>query len=367
MKLALARAAAASLSHGAAVTPATAVPAVLLSPLFSTVGIVLYEKWRGSAISLNLWKCSFTAVLFASVVVSTSDALPSAPSLAGLGLSSIALRMLMLSSFLGIVVGDVLWLQALKLLGARVTILQSTLQPLIAALAGAIFLKQPLTPISGVGIASVCAGLALAQSAPPPNPSQPSRQEEDEVASALVETERMPEDADLQRDAHKRLVLGSALNLLNMGLDTAGSVLTRRYGRGCTTWQINMVRFGSAALITLFGLVGFNAWHALAKPDETRPRWAALAPTQPAKVWIAVGCGALLVTFLSPALSSHALFGLPLGIWSALSSLGPVWSVPILFILRRERTSGRGILGAALAVAGAAACSMAARASGPVV
>ena len=71
--------------------------------------------------------------------------------------------MLVLSSFLGIVIGDVLWLQALKLLGARLTILMTTLQPMIAALAGAIFLKQPLSLSAAAGIVAVCAGLALEQ------------------------------------------------------------------------------------------------------------------------------------------------------------------------------------------------------------
>ena len=45
-----------------------------------------------------------------------------------------------------------------------------------------------------------------------------------------------------------------------------------------------------------------------------------------------------------------------------LRSLGPVWSIPVLWLVRGERTSARGVLGATLAVAGAMACSAAARA-----
>jgi drug/metabolite transporter (DMT)-like permease len=268
----------------------------------------------------------------------------------------------------------VLWLQALKLLGARMCILQSTLQPLMAALAGSIFLKQPLAPTAGFGIVAVCAGLALAQFASAPAPSPPPaatqndwERAEEEAASALVAEEgegELSANSGALLGAGGRLLLGSCLNLMNLAFDTAGSVITRRYGVGCTTWQINMVRFGSAALMTLAGLGCANAYFAVARPQEARPEWTATAPPQPAKVWMAVGGGALLVTFLAPALSNHALFGLNLGVWSALASLGPVWSVPVLYVLRRERTSGRGLLGAALAVVGAAACSAAARASG---
>lgn len=350
------RALSASLASGAAITPATAVPAMLLSPVFSTVGIVLYERWQGSAANLNLAKCSFATVLFAMVVASSNAMLATT-----IALTPMVARMLVLSAFLGIVIGDLLWLQALKLLGARMTILQTTLQPLLAALAGAAFLDQPLAPSTGLAIVAVCAGLALAQAAK--EPAAVAEDIESEVAvSSTVSTARDAVADAKVRGLRGRLVLGTALNLANLCFDTAGSVLTRRYGHGLTTWQINMVRFGSGALMTLLGLLLVNLWSAFAKPDEPRPEWAVLIPPQPFNVWAAIGCGVTLCTFLAPAFSNYALFGLPLGTWSALSSLGPVWAIPFLWAMRRERTSSKGILGAALAVAGAAACSLAARA-----
>lgn len=335
-------------AHGV-VTPTTATSAVLTSPLLSTVGIVLYERWQGSAANLNLWKCSFVSILFAGVVASTTHTV---------ALDLVCTRMLVLSSFLGIVIGDLLWLQALKLLGARMTILQSTLQPLLAALAGALFLHQPLALSNGLAIGAVCGGLALAQTAKKPSDSDESA-EDAEASSTLVHGTSSTDKTD-QRPP-RQLLLGSTLNLLNIGLDTMGSVLTRRYGQGLTTWQINTVRFGSAAVMTLIGLCAVNLWSMLSRPHEPCPEWAALVPQQPAAVWVACGVGALLVTFLATALSNYALFGLPLGIWSALSSMGPVWSIPVLYAVRKERTSARGVLGAALAVSGAAVCSMAAR------
>eukprot|EP00930_Biecheleria_cincta_P032997 TRINITY_DN22857_c0_g1_i1.p1 TRINITY_DN22857_c0_g1~~TRINITY_DN22857_c0_g1_i1.p1 ORF type:complete len:459 (+),score=45.33 TRINITY_DN22857_c0_g1_i1:110-1486(+) len=345
----------ASLASGATITPATAVPAVLLGPVFSTVGTLLYERWQGSAASLNLIKCSIATILFATVVVS-SDAMAATI----IALTPRVARMLMLSALLGVVIGDLLWLQALKLMGARMVILQTTLQPLISALAGAAFLNQPLAPSTGLAVAAVCAGLALAQAAKEPAAAVDDM--EAVVAMSNTPAAAIQETAGTKaRGLRSPLLLGTALNMVNLVLDTAGHVLTRRYGHGLTTWQINMVRFGSGTLMTFLGLLLVNLWSALTKPDEPRPEWAVFIPAQPLKVWAAIGCGATLCAFLAPACSNYALFGLPLGAWSALNSLDPVWAIPFLWAMRRERTSRRGILGAALAVAGAAACSVAVR------
>ena len=347
---------AAAFAH-AAVTP-SAVPAALVSPLCATIGIVLYERWQGNAVNLNLWKCGFCASLFAMVVFASGTA-----AAATAVLTPHSTRMLLLSAFLGIVIGDTLWLQALSLLGARLTILMTTLQPLLAALAGIVFLDQPLPRVAALGILAVCSGLALAQSTPPPPP--PDGRTLDPAEALVVTAEEnweepgaplvggdAPAASRPNRQLNSKLVLGAALNLLNMAFDTAGSVLTRRYGVGLSTWHINAVRFGSAAAMTLVGMLATKVWFAIARPGVAKPAWSALAPcSQPLGIWLKVAAGALLVTFLSPALGNYALFGLPLGIWSALNSLGPIWSVPILFILRGETTSSRGLVGAGFAVA----------------
>lgn len=165
------------------------------------------------------------------------------------------------------------------------------------------------------------------------------------------------------RLAHSRfpaagLPVHRRLNVLNLALDTAGSVITRRYAVGYPYWQICMVRYGSAAIMTALGLGAIQVWSALAQPGTPSPHWAALAPSQPRKAWLTAAAGVLLATFLSPAFGMQALFLLPLGTWSALTSLGPIWAVPIVYAVRGERTSGRGLAGAALAVTGAASLAV---------
>lgn len=149
----------------------------------------------------------------------------------------------------------------------------------------------------------------------------------------------------------KKRLLGYSLNLINIILDVLASLLTRRFGAGHSTFEICFVRFGFASVaIAAIAAAG----HALARArGRGRPAWATL-PRQSARAWCAMASGVVLVTYLSPALGNYALFALPLAVWTALGSLGPVYSVPIKWLQERERPSRNGVLGAAMASGGSA-------------
>jgi len=68
--------------------------------------------------------------------------------------------------------------------------------------------------------------------------------------------------------------------------------------------------------------------------------------------------GILLVTFSAPILGTWALFRIPLAVWNGLSALGPVWAVPVAFMLKGEAVTLRSALGAVLAASGAALLSI---------
>ena len=91
-----------------------------------TVGFIFWDTvWTGSAFMLNLIKCSLASLMFLAVILifheeargldigmdcaSGSDNTVVAP----------CLPMLFVSAFVGITIGDNVWLQALKDLGAR--------------------------------------------------------------------------------------------------------------------------------------------------------------------------------------------------------------------------------------------------------
>lgn len=311
-----------------------AIPAALTAPLASTLGIHQWEDWSGSAFALNGFKCVVATALFGvTLLVAARGGTGCAP------LSSMApadVRMLGLSAFVGVIVGDLLWLRALQLLGAHDTIVMSALHPVIAWVAGTVVLKQRSTGRTVLGVALVGLGVIV---------SQLFGDDGGERLESAQDT--MPGAARL---------LGYSLNLLNIILDVTGSVLTRRFGSAYSTFEICFVRFGFASL-GILAIGAFSQSFALLRGLQ-RPAWTQL-PDQSARTWMSMGLGVILVTYLSPALGNYALFGLPLAVWTALGSLGPVYSIPIKWIRDgSKRISTRSIAGAALAVGGSAILGM---------
>ena len=68
--------------------------------------------------------------------------------------------------------------------------------------------------------------------------------------------------------------------------------------------------------------------------------------------WHKVALGVLFVTFTCPSLSNYALFQIDLGTCLTLTSLGPLFSIPLVYFIRGEIVSQRAIAGATLSVLG---------------
>jgi uncharacterized membrane protein len=101
------------------------------------IGFIIWDKhWSGSAFALNIFKCSFASLLLLVMVLSTGTFNFSAMFLSYNGF------ILVLSSMLGIVVGDNTWLRALKLLGARRVIVVDAMKPWLAAVMGHFLLDE---------------------------------------------------------------------------------------------------------------------------------------------------------------------------------------------------------------------------------
>lgn len=330
-----------------------AVPAAVAAPLAASLGIHVWDEWQGSAVALNAFKCTVATALFGLTLA-----------LGGRGtnplssFSSTAVRMLILSSFCGIVVGDLLWLRALQLLGAHDTILMSALNPVVAWFAGTFVLKQRSSPRTVLGLVLVCTGVLCTQLSNSPSVKEIDDDDhiEDDAASKILKNSHGLSSNPNSDSVRKKRLLGYSFNLLNIILDVMGSVLTRRFGVGHSTFEICFVRFGFASVgIAIIAAAGklFASIRGL-----EQPAWAAL-PKQSARAWVSMTMGVFLVTYLSPALGSYALFALPLAVWTALGSLGPVYSVPIKWIREGERTSVGGMLGAVMASGGSAFLGMA--------
>ncbi len=58
------------------------------------------------------------------------------------------------------------------------------------------------------------------------------------------------------------------------------------------------------------------------------------------------------MTFVTPLLSNYALFRVPLAVALTLGSVGPLYSLPLLYAMKGEVPSRRAVWGTAAAVGG---------------
>ena len=317
--------------------------AAAVAPLLMTLGCIVWgEDWKGSPFSLNMFKCGMAGSMFVVISVAQNSR--------GLGLMcsqpGATVGPLIVSSILGIVIGDNAWLAALQVLGARKVILVDSLKPLLSVMCGAALFNESLTVPRLVGAVLTCGGIAVVCL---------ERETDQEQQQQQQQQQQQP-----QQVQGLSQFTGFVLAFANVALDVFGSVLTRQAGKDLTTWEINAVRFGFAALA--LGSVSLTArevawWRAdktlqnLMKEQETP--WWDLPLTQPARSWRRVSCGVILVTLLCPALSNWALFYMPLGLALTLGSIGPVYAV-FLDWARGKPVSTRAAIATLVCTAGVA-------------
>jgi drug/metabolite transporter (DMT)-like permease len=486
--------------------------AALAGPFTMTLGFVIWDThWIGSAFALNLFKCNLASIAFAilSIVTRLDDRPFSPPPWDNVGY-------LMLSSVFGILVGDVAWLEGLRLLGVRNIIVMDSLKPFLAAVFGWAFLGEQLQWAALGGIVCTVMGIllvSLQQQQDPTTtttndtstPTTITRSDQEEqgltsiMESSQLETTQLQStscataaysmiqdvddiskrsertasladsstvslatgtfpsyssnddvevtvfvdrsspaeittaaasttaattttssenhhDRDQSQDvpsrndisvpdptsnrdstnANKRATTsaeyyyGYGMAILNVVLDTYGSVLTKQHGTNFTTWEINLIRFGFAGIVMLvlsLTLQLRDYWYwwssqtitttplpttidhqqqqgtstttttitATTTSTTTTPWYKLPVTTMSMNAWFHVVMGVLFVTFITPALSNYALFQIALALALTLGSVGPLYALPLTFLLQKEerkRPTIQVCLGAMITVVG---------------
>jgi len=346
-----------------------------LSPLAMTVGFTVWGKcWKGSAFSLNIFKCTLAGALFMIICLASSDS-----KLFSAVVSRSSMKnqsKIIFSSFLGIVIGDNAWLLSLQIIGAKQVIVIDTLKPFLAAILGFYFLGEPFSFSFMLGIIVSTFGIILVSLE-----SFRKRSEEEQSQSKTIN--RMT------------YTLGYVLAIINVLFDAFGSLLTKKFGKSYNTFEINFLRFGFASVIlvmtswiisiviaiTEYKSNQKNAMHTSGNPMHhslyaqiemndvnqnynqhksevvrtfVKSPWYLLpfVDEMTTKEWLSVIGGIMVVTFLCPALSNYALFEIPLGLCLTLTSLGPVYSVPVVYFISSESTGWVGLCGATLTFVG---------------
>lgn len=229
-------------------------------------------------------------------------------------ISTQALLFLILSGVIGITLGDSAFLQALKHLGARRTLLMATLAPPMTGILAWIFLGETLTWMSWLGIALTAAGVAW------------------------VITERNPQSAANA----VRLWPGLPLGALAALAQSSAVVLSRTV---LTQTQVSALQ--TAIVRLLAGTLFLAVWLLIAgRPLYSRIKFQSVK---------GLGRDLLLATFLGTFLAMWlqqiSIELIPAGIAQTLISTSPLFILPIA-LLSGERVTLRAVFGVLIALAG---------------
>jgi drug/metabolite transporter (DMT)-like permease len=377
--------------------------AVTAAPCWMALGFFLWDHhWTASAFALNLFKCNLASLGFLTVVLvelamtttTTPQHSTSSTSHASEDVFTVQnVACLMISSTIGILIGDWTWLEGMRVLGARKIIIMDCLKPFLAALFGRVFLGEQLHLTAYAGLLFTIVGVTIvglekeestvsASSSSASTRHDERHHDDDGVAletqltSNLSEGDKLlpklqPHSSTFDRQesyveqrrqnvqSTKTFVYGLVNGFLNVFLHTVGSTLTKIYGAGMTTWEINLIRFGFAGLCMGMLSSGMTVYTkskmAITQSQQSMDSlpWYSL-PSLSVSSWTHVCLGVLCVTFLHPALVNYAMFQVPLALLLTLDSIGPLYSLPLGWLIQGNRPTYKACVGALLAVGGIA-------------
>lgn len=186
------------------------------------------------------------------------------------------------------------------------------------------------------------------------------------IAKQAIESPRAFSKKDDQEQSnvstHQK---GYCFAVLNVILDTYSAALVKKHCGSLNPLEINFLRFGVAALtLGILALASqgvekrlgithgkskdkscwraFFSWYKIPSGDKTMSR----------SDWRLVTSAVFFVTFLGPVFATYALFQMPVGVLMALTSIGPLYSIPAVYVVKGEKVSLKAAGGAFGAVIG---------------
>ena len=392
-------------------TETVGVLAAAATPLLGAIGLFIWSKvWTGDAFALNLVKCSVGTMGFVVAGVASRS---------GAWLSNASAEVtawLVLSAFIGIVVGDNLWLHSLHVLGARRVILIDILKPFIALGMAKAALGEGVSVAVALGMCVTLGGVLTVSleenrtgdeaadveysdreygNTGSRNDTETDVAETNDVEDVVGAVDENPTPEHLRASASSAPRRNPALKTLkppfspsvfvggyvaaaaNVALDTWGTVLTKQHGGGLNTWEINFVRFGSAAAtLALFAAAKRTAarfrransreTRKLAareretdvsyrdtETNETHETHETIFPVLSKRSWVQILLGVAFTTFLAPGLGNYALFRVSsLAVFSTLMCVGPIYALPLGKMVNDEPITARAVIGSVVAILG---------------
>jgi len=222
-----------------------------------------------------------------------------------------------LSGFVGLALGDAFLFQAFVLIGPRLAMLMMALAPVLGTLLAWFFLSETLIPMEMIGIAITIAGIMLV------------------IAERNTQTKTETTDK-------RRYVIGLLCGL-GGAVGQAGGLVLSKMGLvgGFPALSGNVIRLSIAVIIIWILAVAnrqiINSYQTL----KANPR-ALLMLTG----------GAVLGPVIGVWLSLIAVQNTNIGVASTLSSLMPIFLIPISYFVFGERVTKQAIVGTLIAFVG---------------
>lgn len=223
-----------------------------------------------------------------------------------------------LSGFVGLALGDAFLFQAFVLIGPRLSMLMLALAPVLGAVLAFVFLGETLVPLELLGIGLTLAGIMV------------------------VISERGDKSGAEDNGDRRRYLIGLLCGLGGAIGQAGGLVLSKMGLEGdFPPLSGNVIRLLVASvLIWLLAIANRQLINSY--------RTVRLHPN----ALLLMTGGAVLGPVIGVWLSLVAIQNTSVGVASTLSSLMPIFLIPISYFVFGERVTRQGILGTALAFAG---------------
>lgn len=223
-----------------------------------------------------------------------------------------------LSGFVGLALGDTFLFQAFLLIGPRLAMLMMALAPVLGAVLAWAFLRETLTLVEIIGIGITLGGIML------------------------VIAGRRGEDETISTEHNRRYIIGLLCGL-GGAVGQAGGLVLSKIGLadGFPALSGNLIRLLAAmALIWLLALVNRQLISTY-RTVRAHLRAAMLLTG-----------GAILGPVVGVWLSLVAIQNTNIGVASTLSSLMPIFLIPISYVVFKERVTRQAIIGTLVAFVG---------------
>ncbi|MCE1207551.1 MAG: DMT family transporter, partial [Spirochaetia bacterium] len=286
---------------------------------------IFFEKAskKVGALAVNFWKVVF-AFFFLALAGTVTRLMP-----LPFDASPRAWLYLSISGIIGFVIADFFLFNAYVIIGARVTVIFQSLTPLFTTLFAFLFLGETMEPIRLVGMGVVIIGILIVVI------TRQRADAESHAASSAQKTGRKPLPAGMMK--------GYVFAFFSSVFQALGLIFSKT-GLG----SYNAI--SGTQIRVMMAIVGFAIQAVLMK----QTRQVFVLPRKDKTVFSATASGAVFGPFLGVVFSLFALQNTQAGTASTLMALTPILIIPPSVILLKQKVKAMEIVGAIIAVCGAA-------------